>query len=204
MNSETATHKSMDLTSFDTAYLTVSDVSHYLKIPEETIYKYVRTGRIPASKLGKHWRFARVEIDKWVGRQSGLQGRTFQVLVVDDDPSIRKLLSRWLTDAGCQILTAENGQAALEIVRSGAALNLITLDLQMPGMNGVETLKQIRILAPKLMVAIISGDFDGSLMDQALALNPIMAMKKPIHREALLNMINCLIGCGRGVELIKD
>ncbi len=44
--------------------LTIKEVSEYLKIPVSTIYKLVNEGKVPAAKIGKHWRFRREEIDK--------------------------------------------------------------------------------------------------------------------------------------------
>ena len=46
--------------------LTVDDVAVYLKIPKATVYKLVRQEKIPAHKVGKHWRFVRDEVDGWL------------------------------------------------------------------------------------------------------------------------------------------
>jgi len=48
------------------AILTVDEISDYLKIPRSTIYKLVREGRIPAQKIGRHWRFRKEAIDRWL------------------------------------------------------------------------------------------------------------------------------------------
>ena len=46
--------------------LTVVEISDYLKIPKSTIYKLVREGKIPAQKIGRHWRFRKEAIDLWL------------------------------------------------------------------------------------------------------------------------------------------
>ena len=46
--------------------LTVDDLSAYLKIPKSTIYKLVRENKIPAQKIGRHWRFKKDAIDRWL------------------------------------------------------------------------------------------------------------------------------------------
>ena len=46
--------------------LTVADVAVYLKIPKATVYKLVRQEKIPAHKVGKHWRFIREELEGWL------------------------------------------------------------------------------------------------------------------------------------------
>ena len=48
------------------AILTVDEISDYLKIPKSTIYKLVREGKIPAQKIGRHWRFRKEAIDLWL------------------------------------------------------------------------------------------------------------------------------------------
>jgi excisionase family DNA binding protein len=48
------------------AILTVVEISDYLKIPRSTIYKLVREGKIPAQKIGRHWRFRKEAIDRWL------------------------------------------------------------------------------------------------------------------------------------------
>ena len=69
-------------------YLTVSEVSEYLKLPEETVYKYARTGRMPASKVGRYWRFEQSKIDEWVNQNSNQSSNDMHVVVVDDDPPV--------------------------------------------------------------------------------------------------------------------
>ncbi len=50
--------------------LTVDEISDYLKIPRSTIYKLVREGKIPAQKIGRHWRFRKETIDRWLGERN--------------------------------------------------------------------------------------------------------------------------------------
>ena len=49
--------------------LTLDELHAYLKIPKPTLYALAQNGRIPAAKVGKHWRFRRVEIDEWLDAQ---------------------------------------------------------------------------------------------------------------------------------------
>ena len=46
--------------------LTIEELSIYLKIPKSTLYKVVREGKIPSQKVGRHWRFLKVAIDRWL------------------------------------------------------------------------------------------------------------------------------------------
>jgi excisionase family DNA binding protein len=46
--------------------LTIEELSSYLKIPKSTLYKLVREGKIPSQKVGRHWRFRKIAIDRWL------------------------------------------------------------------------------------------------------------------------------------------
>ena len=52
-----------------TDILTVKELHRYLKIPTPTLYALAQNGRIPAAKIGKHWRFRRTDIDEWLKAQ---------------------------------------------------------------------------------------------------------------------------------------
>jgi excisionase family DNA binding protein len=56
--------------SADGEILTVSDVAQFLRVPKSTVYKLARVGELPASKIGKHWRFLRRDIHEWMHSRS--------------------------------------------------------------------------------------------------------------------------------------
>lgn len=170
-------------------YLTVSEVSEYLKLPEETVYKYARTGRMPASKVGRYWRFERSRIDQWVDRNSNQGDRDLDVLVVDDDPAIRSLLSQWIMEWGCRVASLSGGEDALAWVASHPC-DIVLLDLLMPAPNGVETLRRLKAEHPELDVVIVTAYFDSKLMDEALECGPLTLLKKPVDRDALLAVLS--------------
>ena len=51
--------------------LTIDELSSYLKIPRSTLYKVVREGNIPSQKVGRHWRFRKESIDRWLDNPPG-------------------------------------------------------------------------------------------------------------------------------------
>lgn len=53
--------------------LTIEELSGYLKIPKSTLYKLVRDGKIPSQKVGRHWRFRKVAIDRWLEQKGGVE-----------------------------------------------------------------------------------------------------------------------------------
>ena len=66
-----------------------------------------------------------------------------KIMVVDDELSIRKLLDRFFSKKGYDIITAESGEEALEILK-GENIQVMFLDLKLPGMNGIDLCRQIR------------------------------------------------------------
>ena len=79
-----------------------------------------------------------------------------QILIVDDDTQVRRIMRIFLTKQGYHVHEAKNGQQALAIVEEHA-LDLVFLDLVMPEMDGFEVLQNIKQRCPKLGVIILSG-----------------------------------------------
>ena len=82
------------------------------------------------------------------------------VLVVDDDPTQRRLIQAVLEREGFGVAQAENGEEALARLQSGGAADVIILDLSMPGMSGTETLKEMRargFMAPVIVLTATGG-----------------------------------------------
>jgi DNA-binding response OmpR family regulator len=77
-----------------------------------------------------------------------------KILVVDDDESIRRLVSFTLTDLGHEVVEAATGQEAISAVRDGEPV-LIVLDVMMPGMDGLEVLKELRRLGLKRNTRVV-------------------------------------------------
>ena len=169
-------------------FMTISELSEYIKLPEETIYKYARGGRIPASKVGRHWRFDQSEIDKWVSGRSNSQPNAIRILVVDDEPMVRELMVKWLTDLGATATAVASGSEALEACET-QNFDLVFLDLMMPQMNGVETLRNLKLLNKDLKVILLTAYFESRLMESALELGPVTILKKPVIREVLKTLV---------------
>src|SRR3990167_3963647 len=81
------------------------------------------------------------------------------ILVVDDDPEIVTLLSKILLNEGYNVMDAQNGRKALRKVEKGG-IDLVILDLIMPEMGGIEVLKRLGDIAPKLPVIVLTGHGD--------------------------------------------
>ena len=79
------------------------------------------------------------------------------LLVVDDDPFVLRMLERVLENSGFQVLTAGHGLAALEVLRSGQALDLVVSDIEMPVMDGNTFAKEMASEYPEVPILFISG-----------------------------------------------
>ena len=79
-----------------------------------------------------------------------------KILVVDDEPNIRLLLKEELTDEGYDVITAENGKTALKKIEEERP-DIVTLDIKMPGEDGLSILRKIRETAYDLPVIICSA-----------------------------------------------
>ncbi len=89
-----------------------------------------------------------------------------RVLVVDDEESIRKLVEYNLVQAGFEVMTAENGKTALELARGD--VDLLILDLMLPGLSGIEVCKRLRQESSKLPIIMLTAR--GEEIDRILGL----------------------------------
>ncbi|MCG8432189.1 MAG: response regulator, partial [Candidatus Omnitrophica bacterium] len=82
-----------------------------------------------------------------------------RVLLVDDEVSFTQTMAFWFESKGCSVTTAHDGQSALDVIQSNPP-DIVFLDLNMPIMDGVETLKHLRKINKDLPVIIISAYLD--------------------------------------------
>lgn len=107
-----------------------------------------------------------------------------QILVVDDESTIRDILTEFLTSHGYSTEGAEDGTQALAKARR-LRPQVIFLDIMMPGMGGIETLKRLRRESPDSAVIMISGHADTDLALQALDLGAYDFIQKPLDLKYL-------------------
>ena len=107
-----------------------------------------------------------------------------QLLLVDDEPGILKVLGISLADRGYRVLTAENGEGALRVFHE-ARPEIILTDIKMPGMDGIELLKRIKEESPNTEVIMITGHGEMELAIQSLKYDASDFITKPIDDEAL-------------------
>jgi len=121
------------------------------------------------------------------------------ILVVDDEPQIRDLLKRFLSLRGYKVQVAYAGQQALTMVEQETP-QLIVLDMNMPGMNGVEVLRQLRERKFTGGVILLTASQDDKLLQEALDLGSVDVMGKPVDLErlALAIQVGCILAEQQG------
>lgn len=118
-----------------------------------------------------------------LSEQAKKRGQPFRILIVDDEPWVREVFSDFcgLTDA-FEVELAADGFEAVEMVKK-SSFDLVTLDLIMPEMSGLEALAEIKRTSPKMPIMIITGNATDKLVDQAGVMGACRVMYKPIQLD---------------------
>ena len=116
-----------------------------------------------------------------------------RVLVADDEPGVRTFLRSALERAGYRVSLAEDGQQALFQIRAGE-FELLIIDLVMPSMEGIETIRELRRESPRLGIIAVSGGFNGQFLSVAQIVGADAAIAKPIKTEHLLCTVAEVLG----------
>jgi CheY-like chemotaxis protein len=116
------------------------------------------------------------------------------ILLVDDEEALRDLGIRILEGAGHKVFTAQSGEDALELyLTRGHQLDLVIMDLGMPGMGGVEALKAIMGINPRAKVLVASGYAAEDQVRGALAEGAAGYVAKPFTKAELLANIKLVL-----------
>lgn len=114
--------------------------------------------------------------------------KTANILVVDDMRSVRLTLGGILEDEGHNVIIAEDGYQAIEAVRENR-FDIIFMDIKMPGINGVQALREIKRLNPEVAVVMMTAYSVEELIDEARSENARDIIYKPFDIEKILALI---------------
>ena len=195
-------------------FLSVPEAAKICGVSRNTVYAWVRQGKLGAYQTPGRTNLIRpsdlvkfmhqngmfvpsslVEIARIDDKQSSVaprqsegEAREHTVLVADDDPITRSLAVRAIHD-NCQVYQAETGYEALHLLTLHKDIDIILLDLRMPGQHGAETMQEIRELRPDVAVIIVTG-FAGDLPpDVANHEMVIKTIEKPFTMPVLQDAI---------------
>ena len=114
-----------------------------------------------------------------------------RILVVDDQTNIRRTMTVTIENWGCQAVDAEDGYHAIESVRNDK-FDLVFLDIKMPGINGVQTFREIKKLRPDSLVVMMTGcevpDLIGAAVDEGV----MSVVLKPFEPEQIVQILRAV------------
>ena len=182
----------------DESFLTTEEVLEYLQVNLRTVYRLIKAGKIPAVRVGRQWRFRKRDIDAWLESQRPRTARATsaaprvaaaagrpRVLVVDDEASIRDLLSKTLALAEYDVDLAPDGRTALERLRI-IPYDLLITDLKMPGVDGLAVIREARRMKADMPVIIITGFSTEASAIEAVNLGVSGYLTKPFRVPRVL------------------
>lgn len=112
-----------------------------------------------------------------------------RVLVVDDEKIIRDLLTRTLTIAGCEVLTANDGLEGLEVLGE-EKIDIIISDIKMPKMDGITMVREILSTRPRMPILMITGYAETDVLKAVKALGVVDTIIKPFRNNSIISSIN--------------
>lgn len=121
------------------------------------------------------------------GMRRNMEGKA-SILIVDDDEGMCETLSDVMEDKGYNTSIALDGHGAVEKVRE-MDFDVVLMDIRMPGMNGVETFKQIKGIQPETAVVIMTAYAVEDLIGEALREGVYGVLHKPFDMERVLDLI---------------
>ncbi len=192
----------------DDTFLTTEEVLDYLQVNLRTVYRLIKADKIPAVRVGRQWRFKRADLDAWLESQRTRKSRATsavapapsspdhpRVLVVDDEASIRELLTRTLALTEYEVEAVADGRTGLDRLRLGP-YDLLIADLRMPVMDGLTLIREARRLQPTLKVIIITGYSTESSAIEAVNLGVVGYLVKPFRVPQVLSAVGKALGEG--------
>jgi DNA-binding NtrC family response regulator len=114
--------------------------------------------------------------------------KEFNILLVDDEQEFRNTTVKRLEKRGLKVLGAESGEKALDILEH-SYIDVVLLDVKMPGIDGIETLRRIRRLKPLVEVVLLTGHASVDSGIEGMKLGAFDYLMKPIELEPLIEKL---------------
>jgi excisionase family DNA binding protein len=165
-----------------------------------TLWSYVKSGELNGSRTpGGHYRISEKDLDAFILNRdmrpnNNRPGTSKKILIVDDDPKIRKFLLRVLSGNGCEVESAsdgfETGQKSVQFKP-----DLVILDIFMPRMDGFEVCRRLKGNPETNHTKIIAISGDDSIENQQKieSCGADLFLAKPLSKKVILNKIDYLL-----------
>ncbi|MCX8012222.1 MAG: response regulator [Desulfobacterota bacterium] len=115
-----------------------------------------------------------------------------KVLIIDDERPIRETLDMLLREKGYEVLTSESGEKGLALIQKNP-LDIVILDLRLPGMNGIEVMREIRKIFPKIIIILITAYHNEDVYAEAENFGIYGYLLKPINIGELETLIESAV-----------
>jgi excisionase family DNA binding protein len=181
----------------DDHFLTTEEVIDYLHVNLRTVYRLLKKG-LPGFRVGRQWRFRKKDIDAWLERNRPV-GQTPEpperprILVVDDEPAVRELLVKMLTDADYDVDAAPDGPTAVDLL-GRSEYDLLITDLRMPGMDGLSVIREARRKSSDMAVVVVTGFSTEASAIEAINLGVSGYLTKPFRLPRVLQVAAKALG----------
>ena len=120
------------------------------------------------------------------------------IAIVDDDPSVRRALQRLLRSFGLRAETFHSGEGLLRALASSQRFGCAVMDVQMPGMNGLEVQRRLALLGIALPLVFITAHEEEGIAERAMAAGAVGFLQKPFTDESLIELIRRAFQPGAG------
>jgi len=114
--------------------------------------------------------------------------QAYSILITDDDERQRDTLREIVEPEGYRTLLASSGEEALDIVQQ-ESIHLVLLDMHMPSLNGLDTLRLVHQIREALPCILVTGDTSDVLMRQAFQAHAYSVIHKPVSRPVVLHTV---------------
>jgi two-component system sensor histidine kinase ChiS len=116
---------------------------------------------------------------------------SFKILAIDDEQICLEIIEFALETRGYKVITVDNGNKALDVIKSNDKIDLILLDMMMPDIYGLDLLEQIQdyIISNNVPVILQTGTSNEEDIQIALSKGAVASIKKPYHRQELIDLI---------------
>jgi excisionase family DNA binding protein len=185
---------------FGNDIITVTEAAKLCKVTRATIWRWVKSGLLNAGvTAGGHYRISREDLSKLIKSKSmaccsRTETNKHKVLVVDDDPSVRKLLIMAFMKNGFEVDSASDGfEAGIKIVKFQP--HIVILDLYMPKLDGFEVCRRLKNNndTSNIKIVAISGYEDQKNKERILSCGADRFFEKPVNIKIIINETNKLI-----------
>ena len=149
----------------------------------------------------------RISASSWVQHRNPFRRRMImamgKIMVVDDERNVRDIIRLQLEQRGFNILEADDGERAIEILKEGnnfVSVGLILCDIRMPKVNGIEVIDYLKREAPGVPIVVLTGYPDTELAVSLMKKGVKDYLVKPIDKAKLLETVDSVVAAGKDFE----